>query len=397
MNSIICDYIKDHPRTWFDDLDKLNIRVKTQFYTGIKDRNGTLAIFNYGVGADFSNPIVQEARGIIIWLEECKVVCWPFRKFGNWSEPYADSIDWRQAVVQEKVDGSIVKYWYNPITDKFQWSTNGVIDAKDAKLSLNPSKTYLDLIQEAVIPFRFGNDPFDKTYGLRCDRTTIFELVSPENKILIQYPTTKLYYLGSRSVLDGKEFTDWFFAGVFPMPLTYSIRTFEDCIKAAEALNTDDDVTNEGFVVVDKSDYPDGYHRIKIKSPQYVALHHAVSSIISKDKVVDLIYKGIDENQLPDARVKCVVHFYKYALAELEYKIDRYIEYVKNLNEELNGDRKAVANTIKKDRLAPFGFKALDTDKKAAELMEGTLHNLILKLIPDYQLPIFKEVKEWQQ
>lgn len=396
MNSIICDYIKDHPRTWFDDFDKLNIRVKTQFYTGIKDRNGTLAIFNYGVGADFSNPIVQEARGIIIWLEECKVVCWPFRKFGNWSEPYADQIDWRYAEVQEKVDGSIIKHWHNPITDKFQWSTNGVMDAKDAKLSSNPSKTYFDLIQEAIDYSEIDKDTYYSMFETHYGITDIFELVSPENKIVIQYPVTNLYYLGSRSTINGAEFFNDEFVGYFPMPHRYSLDSFKKCMKAVDDLNTGDEVTQEGFVIVDTS-WPGGWHRIKIKSPQYVALHHAVSSIISKDKVVDLIYKGIDENQLPDARVKCVLHFYKYALAELEYKIDRYIEYVRNLNEELNGDRKAVANTIKEDRLAPFGFKALDTDKKAAELMDNAPRNLILKLLPDYQLPIFKEVKEWQQ
>ena len=220
--------------------------------------------------------------------------------------------------------------------------------------------------------------------------------MSPENKIVIQYPVTNLYYLGSRSTINGAEFFNDEFVCYFPMPHRYSLDSFKKCMKAVEDLNTGDEVTQEGFVVVDTS-WPGGWHRIKIKSPQYVALHHAVSSIISKDKVVDLIYKGIDENQLPDARVKCVLYFYKYALAELEYKIDRYIEYVRNLNEELNGDRRAVANTIKKDRLAPFGFKALDTDKKAAELMDDAPRNLILKLLPDYQLTTFKEVKEWQQ
>lgn len=396
MNSIICDYIKDHPRTWFDDFDKLNIRVKTQFYTGIKDRNGTLAIFNYGVGADFSNPIVQEARGIIIWLEECKVVCWPFRKFGNWSEPYADEINWEHAEVQEKVDGSIVKFWYNPITDKFQWSTNGVIDAKDAKLASNPSKSYLDLIQEAIDYSGIDKDTYYSMFETHYGVTDIFELVSPENKIVIQYPVTTLYYLGSRSTINGSEFFNYEFVGYFPKPHTYPLDSFKKCMKAAENLNTGDEVTKEGFVVVDTS-WPDGWHRIKIKSPQYVALHHAVSNIISKDKVVDLIYKCIEEDEISDARTKSVVCFYKYVLAELEYKIDRYIEYVRNLNEELNGDRRAVANTIKKDRLAPFGFKALDTKKTAESLMYAVPRNLILKLLPDYQLPTFKEVKEWQQ
>lgn len=251
MNSIICDYIKGHPRTWFDDFDKLNIRVKTQYYTGIKDKDGTLAIFNYGIGADFSNPIVQEARGIIIWLERLQVVCWPFRKFGNWSEPYADKIDWRYAEVQEKVDGSIVKYWYNPITDAFQWSTNGVIDAKDAKLSLNPSKSYLDLIQEAIGSAGINKDFYFSMFETHYGITDIFELVSPENKIVIQYPVTNLYYLGSRSTINGGEFFNYEFIGYFPKPKTYSLDSFKKCMKAVEDLNTGDEVTQEGFVVVD--------------------------------------------------------------------------------------------------------------------------------------------------
>ena len=33
-----------------------------------------LAIFNYGIEADFTNPVVQEARGIIINLDTLDVV-----------------------------------------------------------------------------------------------------------------------------------------------------------------------------------------------------------------------------------------------------------------------------------------------------------------------------------
>lgn len=56
-----------------------------------------------------------------------------------------------------------------------------------------------------------------------------------------------------------------------------------------------------------------------------------------------------------------------------------------------------MANTIKKDRLAPFGFKALDTKKTAESLMYAVPRKLILKLLPDYQLPTFKEIQKWQQ
>lgn len=50
----------------------------------------------------FGNPLVQEARGIIIDTEKMEVVCWLFRKFGNFTESYADEIDWDTACVQKE-------------------------------------------------------------------------------------------------------------------------------------------------------------------------------------------------------------------------------------------------------------------------------------------------------
>lgn len=87
-------------------LDKLGVNIREEY---------PFVIFNYGIECDFSNPIVQEARGIIIDLENLDVVCWPFRKFGNYNESYADNIDWPTARVQEKIDGSIVKLWWNKV------------------------------------------------------------------------------------------------------------------------------------------------------------------------------------------------------------------------------------------------------------------------------------------
>ena len=99
-SSEICNFINEHPN-WRDLLiEEYRINIKEEY---------PFAIFNYGIDCDFSNPIVQEARGIIIDIEDCDVVCWPFRKFGNYNESYADKIDWNTARVQDKIDGSIIK------------------------------------------------------------------------------------------------------------------------------------------------------------------------------------------------------------------------------------------------------------------------------------------------
>lgn len=64
MVSKLCNFIQSNTN-WRELLADKNIKVK-------EDNN--LAIFNYDIDADFSDPIVQEARGIIIDLTELKVV-----------------------------------------------------------------------------------------------------------------------------------------------------------------------------------------------------------------------------------------------------------------------------------------------------------------------------------
>lgn len=396
MESLICKFIKSHPDSWIDEMNSLNIKIKYKDYFTDSGEKITFAIFNYGVDADFSNPIVQEARGIIIRLDTVEPVCWPFRKFGNWSESYADKIDWSHAEVQQKIDGSLVKLWYNSVTNQWQWSTNGMIDAADASISSNPSKTFLDLINEAIDQIREKFDYYIKSPFLQKNITAMFELVSPENKIVINYPKTELYYLGTKQLDNGLESYFNYFQWIFPCPKLYPLHTFDECMLAAEALNKEDNITDEGFVVVDNTIYEDGWHRVKIKSPLYVAAHHAVANnAFSKDKAVKFILNGMDEDRYPDSEIKCIIKYYRYALNEFEYKVEKYINYVRGLNQELNGDRKAVANMIKKDRLSMFGFKSLDTTKSASELIKMIGYNRILQFLPDYKLPNLKEIKEW--
>ena len=65
-NSYICTFIKDHSLAWRELLEEKQIKVKEQ---------NSRAIFNYKVMADFSDPIVQEARGIVIDTKTLDVVC----------------------------------------------------------------------------------------------------------------------------------------------------------------------------------------------------------------------------------------------------------------------------------------------------------------------------------
>lgn len=370
-DSLIINYIMDHPHSWIEDFKNMDIKVHY---------DGSLAIFNYGIGANFHNPIVQEARGIIIDMTSYTVVCWPFRKFGNHIESYADKIDWNSAQVQEKIDGSIVKlYWYN---NQWNWATNGVINAANANVS-NTNMSFLDLIQKTV---NYNNIDFQ---SLLPAYTYIFELVSPYNKIVIDYKKPMLYHLGTRSNLNGRELN----VDIrIQKPALYPIHTFEDALAAAEKLNiADKDVEHEGFVVVDKD-----WHRVKIKSPAYLAMHHAWNNnnyLIDKNSTIKFIVDGFWDNILHSYKdshpYMAQVYFYAYQIQALKWEVTRYIKYVRLLYEEYSHERKAVALQIKNDRLSYFGFKAIGNNLTANDIIASMQGPQLAKYIPDFEMPGF--------
>ena len=64
-------------------------------YNLIITRDNGYIMFKYDqIKSDFSLDIVKEARGIIFREKDFKVVCFPFIKFFNVEEPYADDINW---------------------------------------------------------------------------------------------------------------------------------------------------------------------------------------------------------------------------------------------------------------------------------------------------------------
>jgi len=327
-------------------MEKIDIKCKT------KDNR---IIFNYTIGADFSNPVVQEARGIIMdmgaedvsKISDWRVVCWPFRKFGNWGESYADDINWNTAQVQAKIDGSILKlYRYN---GQWHWATNGCIDACDANTPLI-GRTFQDVIESAD---NFGSINYDI---LDKYNTYIFELVSPETRVVVEYDKTHLYHLGTRSNLTGVEFNN--FIGI-EKPHIYNIAdpNLEKVIEEAKHLNNGV-CEHEGFVVCDSD-----YHRIKVKNPEYLMLHHSLTKdSVSKDDVVEAIILNDEEKimaLLSYPRLKVQFKYYDWQVTKFLYELEIYVNYVRNVYPSC-GSRKEFALKIKDDKFKAFGFMAVD-------------------------------------
>jgi hypothetical protein len=117
--------------------------------------------------------------------------------------------------------------------------------------------------------------------------TMLFELTTPFNRIVTNEPVG-VTLLGCRRNDNGVEEPYGVLEGlgiIFGLPVVqeYPLQTLEEVLAAASALNGEQD---EGFVVVDKD-----FHRIKVKSPAYVALHH-VKDAASPKNFVDVIRRG---------------------------------------------------------------------------------------------------------
>ena len=351
-------------------MNKIDIKCKT------KDNR---IIFNYTIGADFSNPVVQEARGIIMdmgaedvsQVSQWYVVCWPFRKFGNWGESYADDIDWNTAQVQAKIDGSIVKlYYYKGI---WHWATNGCIEARDANAPML-NRTFQDVLELADNFNDINYDNLDK------NKTYIFELVSPETRVVVEYDKTHLYHLGTRSNITGLEFND----GIgIEKPCIYNITdpNLEKVIEEAKHLNNGA-CEHEGFVVCDSN-----YNRIKVKNPEYLMLHHSLTKdAVSKDDVVEAIVFNDEEKiltLLSYPHFKVQFKYYDWQVTKFLYELDLYITYARNLYSSL-GNRKDFALKIKDDKFKSFGFIAIDNlDLDAVKMVKNIGIKRILKFIDD--------------
>lgn len=342
-NSLICKYIRTFPDTWREEFAKLDIEVKEE---------GNLAIFNYGIGADFHRPLVQEARGIIIELSTLTVVAWPFRKFGNYTESYADTIDWSTARVQEKLDGSILKlYYYDGI---WRWATNGMInaDARFAKL-ITKCHNYSSL----------EYDEAGSYWGLNKDKTYIFELTGPENQIVVSYKIPLLYHIGTRNNLTGEECNDEI--GIIK-PKEYPVHSFEECLSVLQELNKGSDtVEHEGFVVVDAQ-----WNRIKVKTEEYFYAHRLFNNGDTRPEyLLDIILTGRAEATLKTLPHRtAAIRYYQWQLEELKLLIQEKIEYARSLYEEYSHERSAVARQIAFDNLSSFMFKGLDDPNYSADL-----------------------------
>lgn len=260
----LINFLTSHKEDWRYILSNSPYNIE------IKD-DGDYSILKYNLlMSDMSLELVKECRGTIIRKEDngYKVVCYPFRKFGNYSESYADTnlMDFSRATVQEKVDGSLFKFFF----DKGAWklATNGTIDSFKAECG---DTTFGDIFYSII---REHSSIEDFLSHMKTSRTYFFEMVHPQyNHIVVHYSEPAIYFLGCR---DMETFEEIMFDDEFDniswvkCPKYYDCHSLAECIEAAHHMGPDE----EGYVATCYGQKVNGsFLRVKIKGDMYLQLH----------------------------------------------------------------------------------------------------------------------------
>lgn len=291
--------------------------------------DGDYVLLKYNqLASDFTQEMVRECRGTIFYLprgdhKRAQVVCYPFYKFGNYGESYVPEIDWSTASVQEKVDGSLIKMWYHD--GSWHVSTNGIIHAINAGTSI-PGLSFFGVVCKAIPDKYYFIDLFD---SLDKDYTYMFELVSPETRMTIEYPAPALYFLGARNIHTLQEVSypvntdDAVFFECVKLPKRYPLTTIEQCIEVAQSMGADE----EGFVVCDAA-----FNRMKIKSPEYLmAARIRNNNVITVKRVMEAVRGGYIDDlyaYLPDFHpyIDDILNAYNYIAMKCDHAYRAVVE-----------------------------------------------------------------------
>lgn len=315
MKFEIIEFMKSHPN-WEDILTNHPYSLK------VSRKDGFVCLKYSQIDSDFSLEIVREARGIILKENTLEVAAIGFDKFFNYGEPNAPKELNYPLFVNEKIDGSLFKVWCDKEQRVWRVSTNSTIDAFDAPLtSVLPGapKTFGMLFFEAIYGKHYSS-VHDMMNCADIDKTYLFEVVSPYNRVVIPYKDIDIYYLGSRNNLTGEyDYTNPF--KWMKMPSNITVYSIEALVNVARELPW----TKEGYVAWD------GINRVKVKSPEYVKAHYLrTNNNLSLSRIIGVVL----DNEVDELLTYC--DDYADVVKWVQSIMNKYIEDLGNRVSDLD-------------------------------------------------------------
>lgn len=290
-----------------------------------KHNHADLYIYNYTAKAQYDrvwNEWTLACRGLIM-NADYEVVARPFKKFFNWGEVENQVIPQESFEVYEKMDGSLgILYWIDEIP---YIATRGSFKSDQAKLATE----MLHTTYATSIPL------LDKT------KTYLFEIIYPENRIVVDYGNTRaLVLLGVIDTKTGEE---------CPLEqIGFEVVKLYDGINDLYQLKKLEESNREGYVIKFA-----GGLRLKVKFDEYQRVHQIITRV-SNINIWEHLKEGNDLTDILD-RVP-----------------DEFYDWVKMTEKQLFDNFKAIEAKAKSE------FKVQETRKENALYYQACSYPAVL-------------------
>ncbi|MCU0470068.1 MAG: T4 RnlA family RNA ligase [Arcicella sp.] len=328
-----------------------------------KHPSADLYIYNYTAQTQYEgrwNDVTLACRGLILDGNN-QVVARPFPKFFNLEELSNEVIPRESFEVFEKMDGSLgISYWID-------------IQAFIASRGSFTSEQALEATQMLHTQYAEVIPSLDKS------KTYLFEIIYPENRIVVDYGNErKLVLLAIIDTQTGEE------TNVETLSVTSSDKPYFPIVKRYDGLNdlsklkALEEDNKEGFVVRFKNGF-----RLKVKFEEYKRIHKIVTQVSNVS-----IWEHLKDGQT--------------LTPILDRVPDEFYDWVKMTHAKLMADFQAVEQQAKQD------FKVLPTRKETAlyfltcqypavlfKMLDGQPYDQVIWKIlkPDYQKPFANKLE----
>lgn len=307
--------------------EEVNVLLDKKLITAKENSEAGLFILNYTNEVQYNylwTPALKACRGLII-DKDCNVIERPFEKFFNHDEPEGQRPLGEDYEVVEKMDGSLgILYFYgnNPYI-----TTKGSFFSDQAKV---------------------GTDIYQRRYkdvNINKDWTYLFEIISRESHIVLDYDYEDLVLVGIIDKKTGKTVTDdW--SHPFRTPKNWGINVPIEKIFEEEQKN------REGVVLRTlETDF-----RCKIKFESYKKLHKLIFGLYTKKAVLDVMieYDSIKNfliNNVRDSKIPDESFGLIYDIeSEINFEVNTMLVEAQNffLTVDIKRERKAIAESFSK-------------------------------------------------
>jgi RNA ligase len=296
-----------------------------------------LTIWNYAEKVQYESlwdHVTSQCRGLVT-DDEGNVVARPFNKFFNVEE--GKHTPTSEFDVYEKMDGSLgILFFYE---NEWVFASRGSFTSEQAlKFKEIFTKKY-------------------KTSHLYIPNTYLFEIIYPENRIVVDYGDTEdVVMLGEIDTKSGEELDlNHYTSSIFNVVKKYDGISDYSTLKGMVKNNA------EGFVVR----FSNG-ERMKIKGDEYIRLHKIMTNL-STTAVWEVLYNGgsMDEllKDVPDEFYNKIKEYeeklrFQFNGIDTDYKI--FFNHIQIKVKEVGGDRTNFASLAKEYTYPSLIFGLLD-------------------------------------